>query len=642
VAAAVDAQRDLAAFSWPEGAEVKVRMGLHTGEPKVGAERYVGIGVHRAARIGAAGHGGQVLLSSTTRELAEEDLPPGITIRNLGQRRLKDIEQPQHLYQLVIEGLQNDFAQLRTLDVELKRKRRRMYAGSALIGVIAAAVAIPLFALGQGNSGSGLHATTNSLAQIDPNTNKVVATVANVGARPASISYGSGSLWVANLDDNTVARVDPQKRAVIRTIPVAATQTGVAAGPAGVWISNGAPGSVSEIDLRYNTVARPIRVTHAAVFGIPQTTAVAIGSDAVWVASDDGTVSRVDPARNTVVETAELGCGPVAIAVGAGAVWVACSGYPSGNVRRIDPTGATATIPVGHTPSAIAVGYGAIWVADSADDTVTRISPETYGVTARIPVGKSPIALAIGAGAVWVANSGDGTVSRIDPKSGHPKTITVGASTAGLAFAGGSLWVTVATGTLNVGAQGGTARIVVGFMDYTDPALAYSTQSWQLDYATCAKLLNYPDKPAPAGSQLVPEVAKTLPAVSNHGKTYTFTIRKGFHFSPPSTEPVTAQSFKYAIERSQNPRMVAMSGRPEYLDDVVGEKAYAAGKARHIAGVIAKGNTLTIRLTRPNGDLPARLSMPFFCAIPLGTPLDPKGLPTIPSPGPYYIASYTP
>ena len=152
VAAAVDAQRDLAAHTWPEGAEVKVRMGLHTGEPKVGEERYVGIGVHRAARIGAAGHGGQVLLSWTTKGLAEEDLPAGVTIRDLGERRLKDIEQPQHLYQLVIEGLESDFGPLNTLDVALARKRRRMYAGSALIGVVAAAVAIPVFAFGQGGS----------------------------------------------------------------------------------------------------------------------------------------------------------------------------------------------------------------------------------------------------------------------------------------------------------------------------------------------------------------------------------------------------------------------------------------------------------------------------------------------------------
>ena len=84
VAAAADAQRDLAAQHWPGEVEVKVRMGLHTGEPKAGEERYVGIGVHRAARIAAAGHGGQVLLSSTTKELAEEELPPGVSIRDLG------------------------------------------------------------------------------------------------------------------------------------------------------------------------------------------------------------------------------------------------------------------------------------------------------------------------------------------------------------------------------------------------------------------------------------------------------------------------------------------------------------------------------------------------------------------------------
>ena len=94
VAAAVDAQRDLAAGSWPEGTDMRVRMGLHTGEPQVGEERYVGLGVHKAARIGAAGHGGQVLLSRTTRELVEDELPQGVTVRDLGERRLKDLERP--------------------------------------------------------------------------------------------------------------------------------------------------------------------------------------------------------------------------------------------------------------------------------------------------------------------------------------------------------------------------------------------------------------------------------------------------------------------------------------------------------------------------------------------------------------------
>ena len=109
VAAAVAAQRDLAAHPWAHGGGVRVRMGLHTGEPQVGGERYVGLGVHKAARIGAAGHGGQVLLSRTTRELVEDELPPGVTIRDLGERRLKDVDRPERLSQLVIDGLPSQF-----------------------------------------------------------------------------------------------------------------------------------------------------------------------------------------------------------------------------------------------------------------------------------------------------------------------------------------------------------------------------------------------------------------------------------------------------------------------------------------------------------------------------------------------------
>ena len=210
VAAAVDAQRDLTTERWPDGAAVRVRMGLHTGEPRVGEQRYVGIGVHRAARIAAAGHGGQVLLSSTTRELAEEDLSPGVSIRDLGERRLKDIDQPQHLYQLVIVGLQSDFGQLRTLDVELRRRRRRMYASSAAIGVVAAAVAIPVFAFGQGGSPSAVTVQGDAVAAIDPGSNRVVGAV-SVGARPSELAAGSArSGWSTATTGASRASIPPR------------------------------------------------------------------------------------------------------------------------------------------------------------------------------------------------------------------------------------------------------------------------------------------------------------------------------------------------------------------------------------------------------------------------------------------------
>jgi predicted ATPase/class 3 adenylate cyclase/DNA-binding CsgD family transcriptional regulator len=116
VAASVAAQRALAGQKWPEEVVVRVRMGLHTGEPQLATENYVGLDVHRAARIMSAGHGGQVLLSQTTRDLAENALPDGVDLLDLGEHRLKDLSDPIRLFQLVIASLPKDFPPLKTLD----------------------------------------------------------------------------------------------------------------------------------------------------------------------------------------------------------------------------------------------------------------------------------------------------------------------------------------------------------------------------------------------------------------------------------------------------------------------------------------------------------------------------------------------
>ncbi len=116
VCAAVDIQRALAAHSWPQDAIVRVRIGLHTGEPQRSAEGYVGLDVHYAARIMSAGHGGQILLSQATSALVEQSLPDDVQLQDLGEHRLKDLRRPSRLFQLVVAGLPTIFPPLHTLE----------------------------------------------------------------------------------------------------------------------------------------------------------------------------------------------------------------------------------------------------------------------------------------------------------------------------------------------------------------------------------------------------------------------------------------------------------------------------------------------------------------------------------------------
>src|SRR3954464_15670813 len=109
LAAAVDGQRALACTRWPEGVDLRVRMGIHTGEAALRGGDYVGLDVHQAARISAASHGGQVLVSSATHELVADELPPDVALRDLGEHRLKDLGRPVHLFEVVAADLPSEF-----------------------------------------------------------------------------------------------------------------------------------------------------------------------------------------------------------------------------------------------------------------------------------------------------------------------------------------------------------------------------------------------------------------------------------------------------------------------------------------------------------------------------------------------------
>ena len=152
---------------------------------------------------------------------------------------------------------------------------------------------------------------------------------------------------------------------------------------------------------------------------------------------------------------------------------------------------------------------------------------------------------------------------------------------------------------------------------------------------TCSKLVNYSDV---RGSELSPDAAASLPVVSNNGKTYTFTIKSGIRFDDGAA--VTANSFVAAFNRDANPSM--QSPVNSFMGDVVGYNDVVDKKASTVSGVSARGNTLTIQLSEPDGGLLDKLAMPFFCAIePSKTPVNPQGVNTLPGSGPYYIADRT-
>jgi YVTN family beta-propeller protein len=524
-----------------------------------------------------------------------------------------------------------------------RRARRRggllIAAGGAVLLAAIASVALAL-----SGGASAVQVAPNSVAVIDTRSNTVVGAVP-VGTRPGAITYGSGSLWVANQDDKTVSRVDPQTLRTLPPISVGDPPTGLAASADRVWVAtsdlnpSSTTVSVGRIDPLFNYLVPVVRP--ANVFqGGPE--AVAVEGNQVWAAPSAGLLTRLDATTGRVVQRLDPNASPSAIAVGDGAVWVADN--EADNVTRVDPTGLLTPIAVGNGPSGIAVGERGVWVADSLDNALVRIDPNTRAVTNTIPVGQSPQGVAVGARSVWVANSGDGTVSRVDPLTDRVvATIPVGGSPQALTVASGRVWVTVdAQSFASAGARagGGTLRIdLPAGVDSMDPALAATILSTQLLQATCVKLLNFPDKSGPAGSQPTPEVAQSLPARSAGGTTYTFRIRNGFRFFP-SNEPVTAQTFKHSLERAFSPTL--KGGWALDFSDIAGMSAYEAGRAAHISGLVVRGNTLAIHLVAPRPDLPARLAEQATCAVPLDTPTSPAGVRVIPSAGPYYVQSYIP
>jgi YVTN family beta-propeller protein len=479
-------------------------------------------------------------------------------------------------------------------------------------------------------------AAPDTLAVIDAGQAGLTQVVAGIG-RPGGVAYGAGATWVTDTAHGQVVRIGPAGQVDDR-IPVGRGPVGVVAGAGEIWVADEFDNTVSEVNPRTGTVVARIAVGSGPA-------GLAYGHGAVWVASvTDRTLSKIDPRTGTVTATVPLGSAPAGVAAGDEGIWVA-----SGQARRlllVDPRGGRVirAFPVGVAPGGVAVGAGGVWASDPAG-SVVRLDPETGGVQ-HLRVGGAPSAIAFAGGAVWVADA-RGRVLRIDPRTHLIRSIPVGNEPSGLAAAGGNVLVTVLPSLRSH--RGGTLTLAAPYTETSDqhyasdPAVAWDIPDWQMLAMTNDGLVGYQRVGGPVGDELVPDLARNLPAPAGHGTVYSFHLRAGIRYSNGQT--VRPSDFRRAIERVF---ILNRGAGPAgyFYSGIVG----ATACERHPAGcTLSRGivtsdqaGTVTFHLTAPDPDFLDKLALPFADAVPAGTPGHKLSTGQIPATGPYMTGSLRP
>jgi ABC-type transport system substrate-binding protein/DNA-binding SARP family transcriptional activator/streptogramin lyase len=522
------------------------------------------------------------------------------------------------------------------------RRLARLSAAGLVTAVAAVAALAGTLIPGNPNPGAGPGTIQpGSVAFIDAQSGRLVGDVP-AGPSVGFVRTGLGSVWEME-DSGVLLQIDPRTRHITNSIAVGVNPGDVAVGAGAVWITDKNSQTLSRISPQYGEITRiPLPAQGLSRPGVGG--GVAIGAGSVWVAQGLSRIARIDPASGRVESTVPV---PDAseVAFGDGAIWVASGDI--GTLTKVDPrTGAViATARIGSWICCIAVGGGYVWAAN--DTGIWKLASDGR-VLGTLPTPSQTANIYFGDGALWVAADVAGTVLRIDPRTDTARRYRIGHLLTGIGVQGSTVVVSVhPTGSDLLAHLSGPVLEVhnsTWFAD-TDPATAAApgtpNQPWeqQLQYATCEPLLGYPDAPAPAGWQLVPEAAVAWPAVSPDGRTYIFKIRSGLRFSPPSDQPVTAATFKYTIERALSPALGPGAPAVSVASDIAGVPAYRAGSSDHIWGIQAVGDTLRITLAHPAADFPERIALSYFCPVPTGTPAVPNGLDDpIPSAGPYYLS----
>ena len=610
---------------------LRVGIGIDAGEAVPVEGGYRGGALNLAARLCSIAKPGEVLVSEAITHLAQRLEDVGYADR--GRVAMKGIEQPVHVFRLEFE------LDMPPMPDEPRRRFTTRQLAAAGVGAALLLAALVALAVTRLDRGPAKTLSANVVGLINSSGN--VAGQVQLPGRPGGIAAGAGAIWATVPDRGEVAKIDPASRQVVDYGPAGSDPTGVAVGGGGVWVANSGAGTVSWLN--------PADLTGGGqTIAVGQgPSAIAFGDDAAWVVnSTDSTLQSIDQhtfrpsARDRDRRHTRGHRGGRRLGVG--------DRHQLGlgrEDRSASNPQVVARIPTGSDPTALAYGGGRLWVANSGDGTVDRIDPATQDVQA-VRVGRTPAGLTYDDGGVWVAVADPAAVARVDSGLAVSST-AVGSPPQAAVTAGGNTWVTALAAPSSH--RGGTLHVVFANDVFTsgsdpfDPAVAPYGQHWQMLAMTNDGLLTYRKTGGAAGLEVVPDLAVSLPAISDRGRTYTFQLRNGIRYS--NGAPVRASDFRFSVERQLQPDALSQQSRGYYQDiffaSLLGYDACRHGPppcslARAIVADNSTG-TITIHLSHADPALPQKLASSFGDLVPPGSPAPNSGEP-VPATGPYMIA----
>jgi len=553
------------------------------------------------------------------RLVTELGLEPGLDLQMM-QRRI--LEHDPSLDAPPIDATEEDRP-------EPRPATRTRAAVTAAVAAVAISAAIGIVLGTTGTNASQNAEVANGLVALRTDSGDPSVSV-DLDAAPAAVAYLDGAVWLADATAGVVSRIDVDSAAVVDRVRVNSGVGALVAGAGALWAANVPGADVARVDPATGTVTQTIPL------GSARAGALGFAANRLWISDlTDDALIEVEPQSGERVRAIPLELHPTALAASRESIWVA--DYAAGAIAKVDTrSGDTVSVVhVGNGPASIAIRPDSVWVVNSLDATVSRVDRQTQAVVATIPVGSGPSAVAAADGSIWVANEHSGTVSRIDPGTNAVvDTGVVGGAPTSLTILDDEVWVGVRSVVQH---RGGTLVLQHARPISIDPALHLDLLPPVSDDLTRDGLVTYNHVAGPAGTNLVPNLALSIPTPTDGGRTYTFRLRPGIRYS--DGRPVRAADFRRGLERV----FALGSTGKDYFTGIVGADLCAgSGSCDLSRGVVTneRARTVTFHLREADPSFLANLTNGGFATpVPSDTRMQPAQNEPIPGTGPYMIAS---